>query len=251
MFQLTNKIWKTRNAYVLVSEINENERLIQELADEFRYLSPNDFAGEKRYVYYKMNYVEPFKEFNELKKLQIAVKTVTGMRANFKGIVAIDVQEWMSHFKEDYFLITLKFLHDQLQNGWRYVFTVGNRDKLECKQLIVILARYFKPYVIEITPFNSKYLLQDYVMRYLAEVGKDFSLDTHRKFVNLLLEVKDEELKDLEIVRNIVRDIADSTNKKLIGTREFKAYLMQSDSLMTLLVPDLRFEMEKGGLRNE
>ena len=76
MFQLTNKIWKTRNAYVLVSEINENERLIQELADEFRYLSPNDFAGEKRYVYYKMNYVEPYKEFNELKKLQIAVKTV-------------------------------------------------------------------------------------------------------------------------------------------------------------------------------
>mgnify|MGYP003317310147 CR=1 FL=1 len=59
------------------------------------------------------------------------------------------------------------------------------------------------------------------------------------------------QLKDLEIVRNIVRDIADSTNKKLIGTREFKAYLLQSDSLMNLLVPGLRFEMEKGGLRNE
>ena len=71
MFQFSNRIWKVKNAYVLVTELYENERIIQELAESFSVLSPNDFEGERTYVYHKMNYVEPYIDFYELKKQQI------------------------------------------------------------------------------------------------------------------------------------------------------------------------------------
>lgn len=251
MFQLNNKIWKIKNAYVLVTELSENERMIQEFAENARNVSPNDFVGERLYVYHKMNYIEPYKEFNELKKLQVAVKSATGMRANFKGIVAIDVQEWLGHFKEEYFLVTLKFFYDQLQHGWRYVFTLGNNDREDCKDIVLLLARYFKPYIVEVTPFGCEGILEKYVQKYMEETGKVFTRDTQKKFVTLLLSIQDNELKDLELIKNIVNDIAESTNKKIIGSRELKMYLTQGDSLVNLLMPSLVNSVEKEGVRNE
>lgn len=251
MFQFNNRIWKVKNTYVLVTELSENERIIQEFATSFKNLNPDDFDGEKAYVYHKMNYVEPYKDFYELKKLQVAVKAATGMRANFKGIIAIDVKEWMGHLKEDYFLVTLKFLYDQLQYGWRYVFTIGNQDKACSKDLIMLLARYFKPYIVEVTPFSCEHMLEDYIQNYMEEAGKAFSLDAQRKFVSILLNMQDDELKDLEIIKNIVKDIADSTNKKVIGHRELKTYLSQADNLMNLLMPSLEIGAKRGGVRNE
>ena len=251
MFQLNKKMWIVKNAYVLVTGLQENERILQEVAKEIQYIAPEDFAGEKIYVYHKMNYVEPYEKFDEIKKLQTVIKNATGLRANFKGIVAIDVQEWLDHLKDEYFLITLKFLYDHLQFGWHYIFTVGNKDKTSAMKFVLLLARYFKPYIIEMAPFGNQAFLEEYAQRYMEDTGKTFALDTLKKFVRLLGAMDEDELKDLEIVKNIIRDIADSTNKKVIGNRELKTYLAQGDSLMNLLLPMLKMESDRGGMRND
>lgn len=250
MFQMTAKVWKMKTAYVFVTEMRENERLVQKFATGCHMMCPEDFAGEKLYVYHRLNYVQPCDDFLELKKLQSAIKGVTGLRANFRGIVALDVQEWLGHLNEEYFIIALKFLHDHMHHGWRYVFTVGDGGAGETRRLMVLLARYFNPCIVEATPFRDAECLEVHIAEYIGLAEKRFDADTRRKFAELLVSSRNENIRDLEVVRNIVFDVAGSTNAKVIGNRELRNYLAQPLCLMNLLCPRNIEKTRRGGKCN-
>ena len=97
---------------VVSTDLTEAESLIKILAEEEKKRTPQAFAGNEPCVYFKLPYVPPCDPFKELRRLILRIRENTGLRANFRGVVAIEVSDWIGHEREEYFTVLLKYLYD-------------------------------------------------------------------------------------------------------------------------------------------
>ena len=172
-------LWKDADVVYLVSQAAENERFVRDIAIEEQEMIPEAFEGEQPYVYMKLRYAPAYEPFRGVKSLILTVRQKTGMRAAFKGIVAADVSEWITHEKEEYFTIFLKFLHDH-RKGWKFLFTVGRADRGQVRGLLMETMRYLKPKIKEVSGIPDDRLLFDYIGRQFRRMHKRAEKDAVR-----------------------------------------------------------------------
>lgn len=104
-------LWQSQVIFFVTNSQNK-ERFIKQLIHQQYQKNPDKFYGEVPCICYKVNYVAPFNEFKELKNLIMRIKENTGLRSEFRGVVALNIDEWIGHEQDDYFSIFLKYLHD-------------------------------------------------------------------------------------------------------------------------------------------
>lgn len=97
---------------VIRTDLTEPEGFMLHMAEKSREKHPQRFTGRTPCVFYRLRYVPPCENFRELKNLILRIENAKGLRANFRGIVALEASEWIGHEQEEYFSIVLKYMYD-------------------------------------------------------------------------------------------------------------------------------------------
>lgn len=97
---------------LLETDLREPERFILDFAGEAARRMPSAFQGDTPAVFFRVRYVPPYEQFQELRRLILAVRAHTGLNSAFCGVVGLDLSEWRGHENEEYLTIVLKYLAD-------------------------------------------------------------------------------------------------------------------------------------------
>ncbi len=122
------------------------------LLSEYLYECGNlmEFSGRVKYFEFMLDYCPPSAPFEEIRRLLSEVMNATGFRRSFKGIISIDIEEWLGHCEEKHFITFLEYLSSN-SDDWLIIFNLSGEREEEVQKLESILSMYFR--------FEKSYLL--------------------------------------------------------------------------------------------
>ena len=83
-----------------------------------------DFYGDVKYLEFMLNYCPSGEHFSELQRLMNEIDNAAGFRYEYRGIVYIDIDEWIGHFEEKHFVSFMEYLSDN-SDSWLVVLSVS------------------------------------------------------------------------------------------------------------------------------
>lgn len=111
------------------------------------YLSQQDnlmeFYGDVKYFEFLLGYCNPNERFTELHRLIDEINDAAGFRNEFKGIVHIDIKEWINHFEERHFVSLMEYLSANSDN-WLIVLSVDSDNQSKIHNLTAFLSMYLR-----------------------------------------------------------------------------------------------------------
>lgn len=115
------------------------------LASEYLSQQSNlmEFYGDVKYFEFFLNYCAPDTPFTEIQRLIDEVDNAAGFRNEFKGIICIDINEWLDHFEEKYFVMLMEYLSSNSDN-WLIVLTVYSDNEEKLHNLNAFLSMYLR-----------------------------------------------------------------------------------------------------------
>ncbi len=115
------------------------------LLSEYLYECGNlmDFHGNVKYFEFMLDYCPPDKPFGEIQRIINEVRNAAGFRNLYKGIVSIDIEEWIEHCEEKHFISFLEYLSGN-SGDWLVIFNVTGEQEKKIEKLESILAMYFR-----------------------------------------------------------------------------------------------------------
>ncbi len=116
-----------------------------QLLSEYLYAKGNlmDFCGNVKYLEFMLDYCKPDQRFSEIERMINELSVAAGFRNVFKGIVSVDIDEWVHHCDEKHFIRFLEYLSGN-SDDWLIVFNVTSRDGKNVKQLESVLSMFFR-----------------------------------------------------------------------------------------------------------
>lgn len=151
-----NGIDKTGLLSLLTNYLDEAENMVE-------------FYGNVKYFEYYLEYVPDKNNFHEIQKLAEKIRDAAGFRSEYKGLLSIELGEWVGHFHEENFINLLKFLAT-MDNDIMFIFNIHNYDPEAVEQLMKILVLFFRIEVIEMTLPDSEEL-GTYIKNDIQEYG--------------------------------------------------------------------------------
>ncbi len=139
-----NGIDKTGLLSLLTNYLDEAENMVE-------------FYGNVKYFEYYLEYVPDKTNFHEIQKLAEKIRDAAGFRSEYKGLLSIELGEWVGHFHEENFINLLKFLAT-MDNDIMFIFNIHNYDPEAVEQLMKILVLFFRIEVIEMSLPDSEEL---------------------------------------------------------------------------------------------
>ena len=235
---------------VINTDLLEAELLIRRIAEKESDAHPCSFGGLSPYVYFKMPYIQPCDNFKELRRLILRIRDQTGLRANYKGIVAIEVTEWIEHEREEYFTIFLKYLYDH-RDQWQAALVLNDCKPAQMHRFLTACVRYMMPKLIHIRLFEDATSLFDVLQATFQKCGKRISHDATSMLAEAMVKP---ELKDVRSLESIERTIAEvitySGDPTQITKNHVRDYLQNTCSMLAMMAGRILYE-ERGTSREE
>lgn len=128
-----------------------------------------DFYGNVKYFEYYLEYNSDANNSFEIAKIAEKIRDAAGFRSEYRGLLSIDLNEWIGHFHEDNFIDVLKFL-STMEDDILFIFNIHNYDKAEVEKLMQVLILFFRLEVIEMNLPDSEELGQ-YIKKEIQEYG--------------------------------------------------------------------------------
>lgn len=219
--------WKGKDAVFLITAMKENERLTRDLARALSHQEPALFDGLAPAVYQKLLYCAPFEPFQGLRQLELQLRNATGLRACYRGIVALDLSEWVGHEQEEYLHITLKYLHDH-RHLWKCIFLAGNRDLPQITPLLQAAAQYLQPGVQRLCLFRDMPLLAQYIQASINITPKACSM-----LAKSLQDIPG--AQNCAILEQVLGELISKAANGKVTSQDVTAYLADDDALLSLI----------------
>ena len=200
-YQGADELIKLVNQWEILSE-NLNKRSFDApivLPDIFMYTSPGygnthllkiiseyldskknlmSFYGDVKFFEFKLEYCHPDANFRDLYRLIESINQAAGFRNEFKGIISINIDEWVHHHKEKHFHDFLQFL--QLNTSyWMIIFTISNtKENEDTKALETVASMYLRLEKITLAMHSDENLVK-FASKHLEKY--DLKLDDSAK----------------------------------------------------------------------
>lgn len=132
------------------------------------------FYGDVKFIEFNLEYCNPGENFRELYRLIESIESAAGFRSEFKGIIRVNVDEWIGHHKEKHFIDFLEFL--QMNTAYWFVFiTISNTDENEdTKAMEGIISMYLRIEKVTLhMPSDNE--LVDFASEYFAKFGLEMN----------------------------------------------------------------------------
>lgn len=139
------------------------------LLAEYLYSKGNliDFYGNQKYFEFLLNYCPKDQEFHEIQRLMETSKNAAGFRNEFRGIVCVDIDEWIEHYREKHFIAFLEMLASKSKD-WLIVLCVQEYNEDKIRALYAHLSMYLRLERVNLKMPSSEELLE-YVKQKLSE----------------------------------------------------------------------------------
>lgn len=227
---------------VINTDLVEAESLIKKMAEEEKINNPHAFAGKEACVYFKMPYIPPCDPFKELRRLILRIHENTGLRANFKGVVAIEVSEWIGHEREDYFSVLLKYLYDH-RSFWRIAVILNNCTPNQINRFISSCARYITPRLFNVNLFSDQDTLCCMIRQEFAQQGKTITQDAAELMAEAMARSDLKDARSLTLIeRSVEETISFAGNSKSVTSDIIRDYLMDPYSTLSMMAGNPLFD---------
>ncbi len=223
-------LWQSQVIFLNTNSDNK-EKFIKQLIYQQSQKHPEKFYGEVPCVCYRLNYVAPFNEFKELRNLIMRIKENTGLRSEFRGVVAINIDEWIGHEKDDYFTIFLKYLHDH-SSYIQYIFYSHENKKLQdmMSETIKVLTISYQS-IDETKDMDKLYKIVKY--RFKCQ-HKDVSLEDVTYLTDELFN-KHIDLYNENILDSIILDMIKSMDGDILNKDMIQQYFNNQHTLVNMI----------------
>ncbi len=116
-----------------------------ELISEYLFIQENlmEFEGDVKFFEFLVDYTPHGEDFTELCRLIDEINSAAGFRNAYKGIISVDISEWVGHIYEKNFLTLLEFLSAG-SDSWLIIFTVPAAKENEIIELERLLSMFFR-----------------------------------------------------------------------------------------------------------
>lgn len=218
---------------------------ILNLFAEYLYSRRNlvDFYGNTKYFEFLLNYCSPEQSFGELQRFMDAVQNAAGFRSEFRGVVCVDINEWIEHYEEKHFVGFLELLACHRED-WLIVLSVREHDEKLIQKLYSYLSSYLRLERIDLTMPKSEEML-GYVSKKLSAHGLSVSRDNMEK-LNLSIEkIRESKFFDgFKTLGMLYQDIAyehfceSGANQGLIGDDTIAKFTVDSAYVKKLISDD-------------
>lgn len=149
-----------------------------------------DFYGNVKYFEYYLEYNSDANNSFEIAKIAEKIRDAAGFRSEYRGLLSIDLNEWIGHFHEDNFIDVLKFL-STMEDDILFIFNIHNYDKAEVEKLMQVLILFFRLEVIEMNLPDSEELGQ-YIKKEIQEYGLNLDPEAEEMVISTVNRLRED-----------------------------------------------------------
>ena len=102
-----------------------------------------DFYGDVTFFEFMLDYCHPDAPFNEITRFGIAVREAMGFRNEYRGIVFVEVDEWLEHFEEKHFKTFMEYISDN-SDEWLVVLSVSPQSEEKLAAFEAFVSSYIR-----------------------------------------------------------------------------------------------------------
>lgn len=220
---------------IITTDLVETEALIKALAEEEKKRTPHAFAGKEACVYFKLPYIPPCDTFKELRRLILRIQENTGLRANFKGVIAIEVSDWLGHAREEYFTVLLKYLYDH-RSLWRLALVLNNCPPAQVTRFVSHCARFITPRLFPVNLFSEPDTLCRLIQYTFARQNSHIPQEAAARMAVALAQPELQDSRSLALIERVAGEIISRTKvSKAITADLVRGYLLDPGSTLTML----------------
>ncbi len=219
---------------ILITNRTDIECFVKKIAVKRYYTHPHEFAGEELCVNYKFRYELPCHTFHELKNYILRVKDSTGLRSDFRGIIAVYMDEWIGHEEEEYFDVFIKYLSDH-QKYKKYIFVIQGKSMNDYYKMIYKIMKYIKVEVKEECISEDNEELAQLIFTSMEK--KNIVIDSmvvdwliKTVYTKYKIDLFNENLRE-----SILNDLAIYTNKDKMTKTSLLEYMDKEKTILGLL----------------
>lgn len=142
------------------------------------------FLNQKKYLEFYPEYCpsDGSKPFEVIKRLEREIEKAKGFRPSFRGVIHVDLDEWMGHANENYFHTLLEYLSDH-RDEWLIVLTAPDGDPVNLNQMKAAVCAYLRVEIIQI-----RYPKNEEMVGMISEMAGSHGLTLDDSAKALLLE---------------------------------------------------------------
>jgi len=186
-------------------------RLISEYLDAQGNLM--SFYGDVKFFEFILNYCSPDMHFTELERLIEEVKYAAGFRSEFKGIMRIDIDDWLTHFEEKHFISFMEYLSSN-SDKWLIILSVSSDEEEKIHNLESFLSMYLRIEKITLSLPKTENLFE-YIKRNLGAYGISLAEDAVELLYKTIEELRKNKYFDgFKSIKLMCQDIVYETYSK-------------------------------------
>ena len=165
-----------------------------------------EFYGNVKYVEYYLEYIPDRTNFHEIEKIAEKIRDAAGFRSEYKGILSIEVGEWVGHFKEENFINIMKYL-SSMDDDIMFIFNIHNYDPKAVEQLMQLLVLFFRIEVIEMELPDSEELAS-YIKGEISGYGLNLDAEAEAMVVSSVNKLREDQyFAGYEMLDRLAEDI--------------------------------------------
>lgn len=134
-----------------------------------------DFYGDIKFLEFYVNYCKPDEDFSEIRRLMSEISSAAGFRSEYRGIVCLDINEWVRHSEEKHFIDLLEYLSVN-SDHWLIIFTLSDLSTESARKTEAVISMFLRIEKAELKLPESAELLE-YITRNLSGYGLELDLD--------------------------------------------------------------------------
>lgn len=134
---LPDMLWVAKSGVGITSLL---QRLSAYLSERKNLMS---FYGDVKFFEFQLNYCPPEHPFGELPRLMNETNRAAGFRSEFKGIIHIDCNAWLEHYREPHFVSLMEYLAAN-SHKWLVILSVYSTNQKDLHNLEAFLSMYLR-----------------------------------------------------------------------------------------------------------
>lgn len=131
------------------------------LMSEFLYSAGNlmDFYGDVKFFEFLLAYCAKGEPFTELQRLMYEMQNAQGFRNEFKGVIHIDVTEWLRHYEEPHFISFMEYI-SSFSEKIMIVLSVTDTESESLADFEAFISMYLRLEIVKLSLPSTETLVE-------------------------------------------------------------------------------------------
>lgn len=190
-----------------------------------------EFYGDVKFFEFLVSYCPPNQPFVDLHRLIDEVNNAAGFRNEFKGIVHLDINDWVNHYEEKHFVSLMEYLAAN-SDKWLIVLSAYSEKKDAIHNLHAFLSMYLRVEKVTLSLPRTQDLFE-YIEGKLNEYGLTLESDARDLLSDTIEKLRENKYFDgFKSIKMLCQDIA----YEVFSNEKINTYSLTADMLSAFSV---------------